>query len=432
LRARNLFLISLVLTLPIIVGCMPHAYGQLTTGDILVLDFAAGTGGRAALFRVDPTTGVRTVLSDFGSGANQGVDPGEGMAIEASGQILATDYDAGTNGQGALFRIDPTTGARTILSDFGLDPNQGIDPWAVAVVPAPVNASDIFQGNLILQGNNVTTIEGRFDINGSIIVKENATLILRNALVNFTQSKNYQHVLALQNPSNGFPRLQVDNATITTSDYWFQMNFHGNSTVEAFKLQIGSKVQPWAHDNATVTVGNGSLSQFYALASSRISFTDSSLVQYSTWENSALQLINCTWAQTPEIYNQSSVMISFYLDVHVVDSLMQNVPEALVTATYMGSMHNWTAATASSGWARLTLWQMMKNASGDYLFPSYNVEAAYLTNHSTTNVNMTGNQQTTIEMEFVIPEFPSQTIIFIFITTALLAVIAHRRKRLPT
>ena len=48
--------------------------------------------------------------------------------------------------------------------------------WKGALI---VKASpDIFQGDLILQGNNVTVIEGRFDINGSIIVEENCCFIV--------------------------------------------------------------------------------------------------------------------------------------------------------------------------------------------------------------------------------------------------------------
>lgn len=71
---------------------------------------------------------------------------------------------------------------------------------------SPVNASpDIYQGDLVLAGNNVTIIEGRFDINGSILVEENASLLLNNALLNFTSG--FGHGIYLQNPSNGNPRL---------------------------------------------------------------------------------------------------------------------------------------------------------------------------------------------------------------------------------
>ena len=86
------------------------------------------------LYRIDPLTGARTILSDFNTGANTGREP-EGVAVEADGQILVIDKHAGPLTRGQLFRIDPQTGARTIVSDFGVGANQGNDPLAVAVVP---------------------------------------------------------------------------------------------------------------------------------------------------------------------------------------------------------------------------------------------------------------------------------------------------------
>lgn len=65
---------TLILILTIL-WLVPESHAQLNPGDILVVDFSAGTGGSGALFRVDPTTGARTLLNDFGAGANQGVDP---------------------------------------------------------------------------------------------------------------------------------------------------------------------------------------------------------------------------------------------------------------------------------------------------------------------------------------------------------------------
>ena len=43
------------------------------------------------------------------------------------------DLDAGTGGKGALFTVDPVSGARTLLSDFGAGPNLGLNPYGVAV-----------------------------------------------------------------------------------------------------------------------------------------------------------------------------------------------------------------------------------------------------------------------------------------------------------
>ena len=115
--------------------CLPAAgYADIT----YVIDAEAGTGFRGALFRVAQMSGARTVLSDFGAGANQGISP-YGVAVETSGQILVIDYNAGTGMLGALFRVDPVSGARTVLSDFGAGANQGDEPYGVAVFQQQAN-----------------------------------------------------------------------------------------------------------------------------------------------------------------------------------------------------------------------------------------------------------------------------------------------------
>jgi hypothetical protein len=55
--------------------------------------------------------------------------------------MLIIDINAGTGGLGILYRVDPYTGERTVLSDFGVGANQGSNPVGVAVYPvihAPV------------------------------------------------------------------------------------------------------------------------------------------------------------------------------------------------------------------------------------------------------------------------------------------------------
>jgi len=94
-------------------------------GQILVADSNAGTDAKGVLWRVHSVSGARTVLSDFGDPGQgpQGADP-FGVALEPSGQILVTDPNAGTESKGALFRVDPDSGSRSLVSDFG-DPQQG-------------------------------------------------------------------------------------------------------------------------------------------------------------------------------------------------------------------------------------------------------------------------------------------------------------------
>jgi len=138
-------------------GVRPSGITIDASGNILVTDPSAGTAsysacsssGCGALFRVDPSTGVRTVVSDFGNAAQGplGIIP-QGLAIDASGNILVIDEGAGTLFAGALFRVNPSTGLRTVVSDFGnsiLGPT-GLDPTALFIVGETRAGSNIFVG----------------------------------------------------------------------------------------------------------------------------------------------------------------------------------------------------------------------------------------------------------------------------------------------
>jgi uncharacterized repeat protein (TIGR01451 family) len=123
-----------------VVGCFAAGIAVETTGDFLVTDLCAGTNNQGVLFRVNPTTGARTVVSDFGNPAQGllGRVPFD-VATGASGDILVVTTQGGTDDRGVLFRINPTTGARTVVSDFGnvAQGERGNEPIGVAVVPTP-------------------------------------------------------------------------------------------------------------------------------------------------------------------------------------------------------------------------------------------------------------------------------------------------------
>jgi hypothetical protein len=120
-------------------------------------------------------------------------------------------------------------------------------------VPA-VSSSTIHQGDLILTGDNVTTIEGRFDINGSIYVEDNATLILKNAAINFTQSENFQYHFRLQENSSA----QIFNSTITASNLYFNFLMIGTSTTVIENTILGPKAMMQTRYNATLLISNSS------------------------------------------------------------------------------------------------------------------------------------------------------------------------------
>ncbi len=173
----------------LLVGATLFTSSSVAQTNALVLDRAGGTLQSPALFSVDLTNANRTLITDFGN-RSEGIDlpgafsvvvestntalvtglgrvvrvdlatgqrallgdgglpstpPGvtvvgvfQGVAVEASGQILVTDMRGfTTNGissaSGLLLRLDPTTGGRTLVSDF-TDANQGpIAFWPLGI-----------------------------------------------------------------------------------------------------------------------------------------------------------------------------------------------------------------------------------------------------------------------------------------------------------
>jgi hypothetical protein len=151
-------------------------------------------------------------------------------------------------------------------------------------IPSVKASPDIYQGDLVLTGNNVTIIEGRFDINGSIVIEENATLILRNAVINFTQVENYQFEIILQNPANGSPSLHSENTTITSSqDHWFYVSLF---------------------DNSTATISNSTITAYLNIQDSAIaSVSDSEIRFLVASKSSFLSVFNCTISYTLQVNN---------------------------------------------------------------------------------------------------------------------------------
>jgi streptogramin lyase len=94
---------------------VPFRLALEADGDILVVDRDTGFDSAGRVIRVDPLTGVRTLVSANGSpaGGPELVEP-FAIALEADGQILVADRD--TVPGGAVIRVDPATGARSMVS----------------------------------------------------------------------------------------------------------------------------------------------------------------------------------------------------------------------------------------------------------------------------------------------------------------------------
>ena len=171
----------------------------------------------------------------------------------------------------------------------------------------PVEASTIYQGDLILTGNNVTTIEGRFDINGSIILEDNATLILQNAVLNFTQSQSYQHNITI-GPSGANPQLLISNSTLAPSSGYLRAHAHDsyitidNSTFYNINLGISHysvlSVSNGSYNNDFVSTSDNTDATISDSSFKNLNIGDSCDALVSNSEIDALgsffELVNCT------------------------------------------------------------------------------------------------------------------------------------------
>ena len=97
-----------------------------TNGDILIVD-AGAFGGSGGVIRVNPLSGTQFTVSSGGSF----VDPFD-VALDSIGNILVADQSAlDSSGKtfGAVFRVDPVTGAQATVSSSG----SFRDPIGIAV-----------------------------------------------------------------------------------------------------------------------------------------------------------------------------------------------------------------------------------------------------------------------------------------------------------
>lgn len=108
----------------------PAVAGMLQAGDILVADVAFGMPGEGAVFKVDPATGDRTVISSASVGSGPLFNP-MGITLDDAGRILVSDVV-----ENRILRIDPLTGDRIVVSGAGMGSGEPLsDPKGIALAP---------------------------------------------------------------------------------------------------------------------------------------------------------------------------------------------------------------------------------------------------------------------------------------------------------
>ncbi|MGW8776493.1 Vgb family protein [Streptomyces sp. NPDC055796] len=191
-------------------------------GRILVADlFSRGPG---AIIRVNPVTGKQTVLSVSDSKIDP-LRPG-GLCVAADGTIVVVEQ-AGPVAEppsARVVRIDPTSGARTVVSSGGAL----VSPADVAVdhegniLVVDANAFDGFSGGVIkvdpLSGaQTVVSSGGDFDSPAAIAVEADGSLLITDntaatggpTLFRVDPTTGEQHVLASGLPFRSLTGVKV-------------------------------------------------------------------------------------------------------------------------------------------------------------------------------------------------------------------------------
>ena len=87
----------------------PTATAVESDGQLVVVDANLG-----AVLRVDPVSGNRTVVSDAGTGSGPILLEPVDIEVGSDGQLVVVDESLG-----AVLRVDPVSGDRTVVSDAG-------------------------------------------------------------------------------------------------------------------------------------------------------------------------------------------------------------------------------------------------------------------------------------------------------------------------
>ena len=108
------------------------------TGQLVVMDSVQSMEGfllRAQVVRVDPSSGSRTIVSDTATGGGPPFGALAGIAVETTGQLVVVD-ERRRSGLGRVLRVDPGSGVRTIVFDATIGSGPSFDSLRSIAVEA--------------------------------------------------------------------------------------------------------------------------------------------------------------------------------------------------------------------------------------------------------------------------------------------------------
>jgi 5-hydroxyisourate hydrolase-like protein (transthyretin family) len=212
------------------------------------------------------------------------------------------------------------------------------------------------------------------------------------------------------------------NIRSTQSDYLYADNL---ATLQADNSTIGTLT---TYETAQVSIVHSSVNSLQAHGSSAVWFNTTSVSTVECSDSSKSWLLNSTYSSLI-FHDSGTAYIAWYLTVHILDMISQDVPSANITAIFENSTTATTAKTNINGTVTLALAEKAINITGEYSFANYTVTAAYDTYTNQTWVNMTANQQATLVLGFILPEFQSLIMVFALMTATILIVTFNTKRR---
>ena len=211
-----------------------------------------GTESWGTVFKITPD-GTESVLYNFGANSNDGEVPNFKLIQGSDGNFYGTTSEGGSQFKGTIFKITPS-GTETVLYNFGTNPNDGVDPECVLVQGSDGN----FYGTTYSAGGNgAGGTVFKLTLTSQLPVASNDQAILVSAspvtidvLANDSDPLSRPlTVSAVTQPSMG--RVQINgNGTITYTPHQSFVKFSGTDSF-TYTVSNGS-----TSATATVTIGN--------------------------------------------------------------------------------------------------------------------------------------------------------------------------------
>jgi len=142
-------------------------------GDLYGTTIFGGAQGNGTVFKVDPS-GSETVLYSF-TGGIDGSMPYAGLIMDSQGGLYGTTFYGGAQGNGTVFKVDPS-GGETVLYSFTGGKDGGV-PQAALIMDADRNlyGTTLYGGNLDCNSGQGCGTVFRVDSSGNEAVLQSFT-----------------------------------------------------------------------------------------------------------------------------------------------------------------------------------------------------------------------------------------------------------------